>query len=170
MLRLGLLKTTSLIATSLLLMACSPESPETPTPDTTAIETTEVPTMGDAQQAFLDANAAKPDVIVTESGLQYRVITPGTGKTPGPTDTVLTHYHGTLIDGSVFDSSVERGSPISFAVNRVIKGWTEALQLMQEGAKWELVIPSELAYGSRGQGSIKPNATLIFEVELIEVQ
>ena len=104
------------------------------------------------------------------SGLQYKVIQPGTGKTPGGTDKVTVHYRGTLVDGSEFDSSHKRGKPASFQVGRVVKGWTEALQLMQEGAKWELFIPPELAYGERGAGArIPPNSTLIFEVELISV-
>ena len=115
---------------------------------------------------------AQPEGVVTlPSGLQYEVLAEGNGATPGATDTVVVHYHGTLVDGTVFDSSVERGEPASFPVNGVIGGWTEALQLMQEGDKWRLTIPPELAYGERGAGEqIGPNATLIFEVELIEVR
>ena len=119
----------------------------------------------------MEENAARPEVTTTESGLQYEVLVEGSGPRPSATDTVVTHYHGTLTDGTVFDSSVERGSPASFPVNRVIAGWTEALQMMGVGAKWRLVIPSELAYGERGAGgAIPPNATLVFEVELLEIQ
>ena len=121
-------------------------------------------------QAYLDVNKSKEGFNETESGLQYRVITEGSGKSPEATDEVTVHYTGKLIDGTVFDSSVERGEPVEFPVNGVIPGWTEALKLMKEGSKWELVIPSELAYGPRGsRGAIPPNAVLIFEVELISV-
>ncbi len=121
-------------------------------------------------QAYLEANKSKEGFNETESGLQYRVIEEGTGASPGPTDEVTVHYTGKLTDGTVFDSSVERGDPATFPVNQVISGWTEALQLMKEGSKWELVIPSELGYGPRGAGgAIPPNAVLIFEVELISV-
>lgn len=120
---------------------------------------------------FLAANAKKEGVKTLPSGLQYKVIKSGTGKTPKATDTVKTHYHGTLIDGTVFDSSVERKEPVSFPVNGVIAGWTEALQLMKEGDKWQLFIPSKLAYGERGAGAkIGPNAALVFEVELLSVE
>jgi FKBP-type peptidyl-prolyl cis-trans isomerase FklB len=119
---------------------------------------------------FLKKNSKKPGVISLESGLQYEIITQGNGPIPISTDKVETHYHGTLIDGTVFDSSVERGTPISFPVNGVIKGWTEALQLMPTGSKWRLYIPYQLAYGERGAGaSIGPYSTLIFEVELISI-
>ena len=119
---------------------------------------------------FLAENGTREGVITTESGLQYEIITEGTGSKPGPEDNVTTHYHGTLIDGTVFDSSVERGEPVSFPVNGVIQGWTEALQLMPVGSKWKLYIPSELAYGERGAGSvIAPNQALIFEVELLSI-
>lgn len=120
---------------------------------------------------YLEANKKKDGVITLASGLQYKVIKSGSGKvSPKATDTVLTHYHGTLIDGTVFDSSVKRGEPVSFPVNRVIKGWTEALQLMKAGDKWQLVIPSDLAYGERGTPpNIGPGATLIFDVELLEI-
>jgi len=122
-------------------------------------------------EAYMAENAARPGVVTTESGLQYEVLVEGTGPKPQATDTVVTHYHGTLTDGTVFDSSVERGSPASFPVNRVIAGWTEALQMMGVGAKWRLVVPPELAYGERGAGgAIPPNATLVFEVELLEIQ
>jgi FKBP-type peptidyl-prolyl cis-trans isomerase FklB len=122
-------------------------------------------------EAFLAANAKKEGVKTTASGLQYRVLKSGTGKTPKATDSVKVHYHGTLIDGAVFDSSVERGEPISFPVGGVIPGWTEALQLMKEGDKWQLVIPAKLAYGDRGAGGkIGPNSTLIFDVELLGIE
>ena len=119
-------------------------------------------------ESFMEENAARPEVTTTASGLQYEVLIEGTGPMPSATDTVVTHYHGTLTDGTVFDSSVERGSPASFPVNRVIAGWTEALQMMGVGSKWRLVIPPNLAYGESGAGAaIPPNATLVFEVELL---
>ena len=122
-------------------------------------------------EAFLAENAKKPGVVTTDSGLQYKIIKPGTGKTPTLNDTVVTHYRGTLIDGREFDSSYKRNQPATFPVKGVIKGWTEALQLMKEGAKWELYIPAELAYGkSRRSELIQPNSTLIFEIELLEVK
>jgi FKBP-type peptidyl-prolyl cis-trans isomerase FklB len=124
-----------------------------------------------AGEDFLAANAKKEGVKTTVSGLQYKVLKSGTGKTPKATDSVTTHYHGTLIDGSVFDSSVQRGEPVSFPVNGVIPGWTEALQLMKEGDKWQLFIPAKLAYGERGPSpKIGPNSTLVFDVELIKVE
>lgn len=120
---------------------------------------------------FLEKFAKEEGAKKTESGLAYKVITEGTGATPGPEDEVEVHYHGTLIDGTVFDSSVERGQTISFPLNRVIKGWTEGLQLMKEGGKTKFVIPSELAYGDAGAGpKIPGGATLIFEVELFKVK
>ncbi|MBP8129460.1 MAG: FKBP-type peptidyl-prolyl cis-trans isomerase [Candidatus Hydrogenedentes bacterium] len=118
---------------------------------------------------LLKANATAEGVKVTASGLQYKVITEGTGATPAVTDRVRVHYRGTLVNGEEFDSSYSRGEPAEFTVNGVIPGWTEALQLMKAGAKYQLVIPSDLAYGPRGTGNIPPNATLIFEVELLEV-
>ena len=122
-------------------------------------------------EAFLSANKKKEGVVTLPSGLQYQVIKPGTGKKPKAADTVTVHYRGTLISGKEFDSSYRRGKPVTFPVNGVIRGWIEALQLMQEGAKWQLFIPSDLAYGQRGAGpDIGPNATLVFEVELISVQ
>lgn len=122
-------------------------------------------------EKFLADNGARSEVTTTATGLQYEVLISGEGATPGPTDKVKVHYHGMLIDGTVFDSSVERGEPISFPVNGVIAGWTEALQLMKEGDKWKIFIPYNLAYGERGAGSqIPPFAALIFEVELLEVQ
>jgi FKBP-type peptidyl-prolyl cis-trans isomerase FkpA/FKBP-type peptidyl-prolyl cis-trans isomerase FklB len=119
--------------------------------------------------AYLEANKAKEGVTVTESGLQYRVITEGTGVVPTATDSVSVHYSGKLLDGTEFDSSVARGEPVTFDVTGVIAGWTEALQLMPKGSKWELVIPSDLAYGPGGNGPIPPNSVLVFEVELLEV-
>lgn len=120
--------------------------------------------------SFLVENAKKEGVITTSSGLQYEIITNGTGATPTETDKVTVHYHGTLIDGTVFDSSVDRGQPATFPVNGVIPGWVEALQLMNVGSKYKLYIPSDLAYGEGGAGgSIGPNATLIFEVELLSI-
>lgn len=125
-----------------------------------------------AGAAFLAENAKKPDVITTASGLQYQVLTPGTGAaTPSATDNVTVHYKGTTIDGEEFDSSYGRGEPATFPLNRVIAGWTEGVQLMKEGAKYRFYIPSELAYGEQGAGrSIGPNMTLIFDVELIKIQ
>jgi FKBP-type peptidyl-prolyl cis-trans isomerase len=121
-------------------------------------------------ETFLAENAKKAGVTTLPSGLQYKEITPGTGKSPKATDTVTTHYKGTLIDGTEFDSSYKRSEPATFPVSGVISGWTEALQLMKEGAKWQLFLPSNLAYGERGAGGvIGPNVTLIFEVELISV-
>jgi FKBP-type peptidyl-prolyl cis-trans isomerase FklB len=122
-------------------------------------------------QAFLEKNKQESGVVVLPSGLQYKVIKAGDGPKPGPTDKVTVHYHGTLIDGKVFDSSVERGQPIQLSVDGVIKGWTEALQLMPVGSKWKLFIPADLGYGdSQMQGSpIEPNSTLIFDVELISI-
>jgi len=121
--------------------------------------------------AFLDENKSKDGVITTDSGLQYIVLKGGTGENPLETSKVKVHYHGTLIDGTVFDSSVDRKIPSEFGVNRVIKGWTEGLQLMSVGAKYKFFIPEELAYGAtpRKGGKIKPFATLIFEVELLEI-
>ncbi len=120
-------------------------------------------------EAFLKTNGAQPGVITTTSGLQYQILTAGTGPKPTASDTVSTRYRGTLIDGKEFDASGQ--SPVSFPVNRVIPGWTEALQLMPVGSKWRLVIPSNLAYGARGAGDdIGPNATLVFEIELVGIQ
>lgn len=123
----------------------------------------------EAGKAFLAENASKDGVITTESGLQYQILEAGEGKSPEATDTVKVHYHGTLLDGTTFDSSYDRGEPAVFPLNRVIAGWTEGVQLMKEGAKFKFFIPSELAYGSRATGSITPHSTLIFDVELLEV-
>lgn len=119
-------------------------------------------------KAFLAENAKRDEVTELESGLQYEIMTTGEGPKPTATDNVTCHYHGTLIDGTVFDSSVQRGEPASFPLNMVISGWTEALQLMPTGSKWRLYLPPHLAYGDRQAGAhIKPNSTLIFEVELL---
>ena len=120
--------------------------------------------------AFLTENGARPEVTTTESGLQYEVLTQGDGPKPAATDEVTVHYHGTLPNGEVFDSSVDRGQPATFGLNQVIKGWTEGVQLMNVGSKYRFVIPSDLAYGPRGAGGkIGPNATLVFEVELLSI-
>jgi len=125
---------------------------------------------GEAGNAYLAENAAKEGVITTESGLQYEVMTSGSGEKPTAGDQVTVHYHGMLTDGTVFDSSVDRGEPAQFGVTQVIPGWVEALQLMSVGDKWKLTIPSALAYGDNGAGGlIGPGATLVFEVELIEI-
>ena len=124
----------------------------------------------EAGKKFLEENSKRDEVITLESGLQYEVLKAGEGAKPTPNDQVTTHYHGTLIDGTVFDSSVERGEPATFPVSGVIKGWTEALQLMSVGAKWRLYVPSDLAYGERGAGAqIGPHTTLIFDVELLKI-
>ena len=123
-----------------------------------------------AQEDFLAANKLREGVVETASGLQYEVVRKGQGATPGPTDKVKVHYEGRLLDGTVFDSSIQRGKPIEFKLNRVIKGWAEGVALMQEGAKYVLYIPYQLGYGVQGAGdAIKPYSTLIFEVELIEI-
>ncbi len=123
-----------------------------------------------AGDAFLAENKTKPGVVTTASGLQYLVIKEGTGPKPVPTDKVKCHYHGTLLDGTVFDSSVDRGEPIEFPVTGVIQGWVEALQLMPVGSKWKLFLPSNLAYGDNAAGpKITPGSTLIFEVELLDI-
>ena len=121
-------------------------------------------------EAFLAENAEREEVTVTDSGLQYEVLESGDGVSPGAEDTVKVHYEGTLLDGTVFDSSFERGEPVSFAANQVIAGWQEALQLMSVGDTWMLYIPADLAYGERGQGPIGPNAVLTFRVELLDVE
>ena len=121
-------------------------------------------------EKFLKNNSSQDGVVTLDSGLQYKVLKEGSGEKPKATDTVTTHYHGTLISGEVFDSSVERSEPASFPVNGVIPGWVEALQLMPVGSKWKLFVPSHLAYGERGAGpKIGPNTTLIFEVELLSI-
>ncbi len=119
---------------------------------------------------YLAKNKVNPAVKVTPSGLQYEVLKSGSGPKPKPTDTVKVHYHGTMVDGKVFDSSVERNEPIEFPVTGVIPGWVEALQLMSVGDKWKLSIPAAIAYGARGKGDIPPNTVLIFEVELLAIK
>ena len=122
-------------------------------------------------EQFLAANAARDEVTTTDSGLQYEVLVSGDGPRPGSRSTVVTHYHGTLVDGTVFDSSVERGTPAEFGVHQVIPGWTEALQLMSVGDKWRIACPPALAYGDQGAGdSIPPNTALVFEIHLIEIK
>lgn len=124
----------------------------------------------EAGEAFLTENKKKPGVVTLASGLQYEVLKEGNGKKPIETDQVTCHYHGTLLDGTVFDSSFDRGTPATFGVGQVIKGWVEALQMMPVGSKWKLYIPSDLAYGSAGAGqTIEPNSTLIFEVEILDI-
>lgn len=121
-------------------------------------------------EEYLAANAKRDEVTVTESGLQYEILTAGTGDLPSAASTVRTHYHGTLLDGSVFDSSYNRGEPAEFPVNGVIKGWTEALQMMPVGSKWRLHVPADLAYGEQGAGgAIGPHSTLVFDVELLDI-
>lgn len=123
-----------------------------------------------AGQEFLEMNKKRPGVVTLPSGLQYEIIKEGTGPKPKATDQVECHYHGTLINGAVFDSSVQRGTPATFGVNQVIQGWVEALQLMPVGSKWKLFIPSDLAYGQSGAGqSIEPNSALVFEVEVLNI-
>ena len=122
------------------------------------------------QEKFLQDNAAKEGVVTLPSGLQYLVLNPGDGAKPGPTTMVTVHYEGSLVNGKVFDSSYKRDRPATFGVHQVIRGWTEALQLMPVGSKWRLFIPAELGYGARGAGgSIPPNATLVFDVELLGI-
>ena len=129
--------------------------------------------MADAKQAgeaFLAENATKEGIQTTDSGLQYRIVEEGSGPTPTISDTVRCHYAGTLIDGTEFDSSYKRGQPAEFPVSGVIAGWTEALQMMPAGSKWEVFLPSEIAYGSRGAGgAIGPNETLVFTIELLDI-
>jgi len=128
---------------------------------------------GEAQSegiAFLEENSKRTEVVTLASGLQYEILTEGAGATPTASDNVKVHYHGTLIDGKVFDSSVNRGEPATFGVTQVISGWVEALQLMPVGSKWKLYIPSELAYGAQGAGqAIAPHTALVFEVELLDI-
>ena len=136
-----------------------------------AVEAEQAKVLGAAGEAFLAENAKKEGVVVTESGLQYEVISEGEGEKPTAASTVRVHYHGSLIDGTVFDSSVERGQPAEFPVGGVIAGWTEALQLMPVGSKYRLTIPADLAYGARGAGAaIGPHSTLVFDVELLDIK
>ena len=134
------------------------------------VQTREANANKEEGEKFLEENKTKKDVFTTESGLQYQVVTEGTGEKPTEKDRVKVHYTGTLLDGTKFDSSVDRGEPAEFPVNGVIKGWTEILQLMPVGSKYIVWVPSELAYGERGAGSdIGPNKTLKFEIELLEI-
>ncbi len=122
-------------------------------------------------EQFMKANAERDEVTVTDSGLQYEVLEAGSGDRPGPQSTVVTHYHGTFVDGTVFDSSIQRGEPAEFGVNQVIPGWTEALQMMSPGDKWRIACPPRLAYGEQGAGdSIPPNTALVFEIHLIAIK
>ena len=122
-------------------------------------------------EQFLKANAAREEVSTTASGLQYEVLESGSGASPGPQSNVVTHYHGTLVDGTVFDSSVERGEPAEFGVHQVIPAWTEALQMMSVGDKWRIACPPQLAYGEQGAGdAIPPNTALVFEIHLIDIK
>lgn len=122
-------------------------------------------------EQFMAANAARDEVTTTDSGLQYEVLETGDGEKPGLQSTVVTHYHGTLLDGTVFDSSVDRGDPAEFGVNQVIPGWTEALQMMSVGDKWRIACPPKLAYGEQGAGdSIPPNTALVFEIHLVSIK
>ena len=122
-------------------------------------------------EQFMAANAARDEVTTTDSGLQYEVLETGDGEKPGLQSTVVTHYHGTLLDGTVFDSSVERGEPAEFGVSQVIPGWTEALQMMSVGDKWRIACPPKLAYGEQGAGdAIPPNTALVFEIHLIDIK
>ena len=147
------------------------ETNETTTEEATADQGVEIKDNLTIGREFLAENAKNDSVQQTESGLQYMVLKEGTGAKPGPTDNVTVHYTGKLIDGTVFDSSVDRGEPATFRLDQVIKGWTEGLQLMSEGSKYRLFIPSELAYGDKSAGDkIYPNSTLIFDVELIKVE
>ena len=124
-----------------------------------------------SNEQFLTANAARPEVTTTASGLQYEVLETGSGARPGPRSMVVTHYHGTLPDGTVFDSSVTRGQPATFGVHQVISAWTEALQMMTVGSKWSIACPPNLAYGERGAGGvIGPNAALVFEIQLLDIK
>lgn len=137
----------------------------------TEIQEKKTEAMKAAGRKFLEENGKRPEVVTTSSGLQYEVITPAEGPKPAATDQVTVHYHGTLIDGTVFDSSVNRGQPATFGLNQVIKGWTEGVQLMSVGAKYRFFIPYELGYGERGAGGqIGPYATLIFDVELLSIK
>jgi FKBP-type peptidyl-prolyl cis-trans isomerase len=155
-----------IIITGLIITSCSDETSEQNNVQPTNAMEQDVTT----EMSFLDENKNKEGVIVTGSGLQYEILLEGSGKSPTATDRVTVHYEGTLTDGTVFDSSYQRGEPIDFGLNQVIRGWTEGVQLMKEGAKYKFFIPSELAYGSNGAGGvIGPDEDLIFTVELIRV-
>ncbi|MCC3862385.1 FKBP-type peptidyl-prolyl cis-trans isomerase [Emcibacteraceae bacterium Y4] len=160
-----------LSASAFVLMSCSEQSTETDAAAEAADTAENMELEMSATSSFLEENKSKPGIEVTESGLQYKVLLEGSGKRPMATDMVTVHYEGTLIDGTKFDSSYDRGQPAEFPLNRVIRGWTEGVQLMQEGAKYKFFIPSDLGYGPSGTpgGPIPPNADLIFTVELIRV-
>ncbi|MDG1708197.1 MAG: FKBP-type peptidyl-prolyl cis-trans isomerase [Emcibacteraceae bacterium] len=161
-------KATALTISGLVLMSCSEQSSEPQAAAAEAADTMEQ-TMSETS-SFLEENKSKPGIEVTESGLQYKVLLEGAGNSPMATDMVTVHYEGTLLDGTKFDSSYDRGQPAEFPLNRVIAGWTEGVQLMKEGAKYKFFIPSALAYGPSGAGGIiGPNEDLIFTVELIRV-
>ena len=161
---------------TLLLAACSqPEEAVDPADKSGGLSgakpdvPTAMPEVMDPGQAFLHINARKPNVKVLESGLQFEILKSGEGRSPDIGSSVVTHYHGTFVDGVVFDSSVERGQPAKFPVSGVISGWTQALQMMKEGDKWRLVLPPHLAYGERGRPGIPPHSVLVFELELLAV-
>ena len=162
---------TALMMTGLASCSGNSTSSEETTDMVTSADSIEIKDNLTLGREFLAENAKNDSVVQTESGLQYMVLKEGTGAKPGPTDIVTVHYTGKLLDGTVFDSSVERGEPATFPLDKVIAGWTEGLQLMSEGSEYRLFIPSELAYGSKGAGDdILPNATLIFDVQLIKVE
>jgi len=179
--KISLLKLTAIILSTFVLLNTPPlyaASTVTSTANTSNAATTTLSSASETEKlkeknlmdgkAFLEQNQKKPDVITLPTGLQFKVIQEGAGDPPGPIDMVTVHYRGTLIDGTEFDSSYKRGEPSTFAINAIIPGWSEALQLMKPGAKWTLYIPPELAYGERGVGrTIGPNSVLIFDVELI---
>lgn len=162
-------KATALTISGLVLMSCSEQQSSEPQAAAAAAADTMEQTMSETS-SFLEENKSKPGIEVTESGLQYKVLLEGAGESPMATDKVTVHYEGTLLDGTKFDSSYDRGQPIEFPLNGVIRGWTEGVQLMKEGAKYKFFIPSALAYGPRGAGGlIGPDEDLIFTVELIRV-
>jgi len=164
------MKSFSILSLTLALGLLAGCSPKATAPDAT-VKSDAKPDASDPGEIFLAANAKKEGVITTASGLQYKVIKSGTGDSPKATDQVKVDYTGTTIDGNVFDSSVQRGQPAVFPVNAVIPGWVEALQLMKVGDKWQLFIPSRLAYGEQSPSpAIPPNSVLIFEVELIDIE
>lgn len=153
------------------LSSCSNTSSEQTTEETTPDYGQQIKDNKTLGREFLEQNAKNDSVVQTKSGLQYMVLKEGNGAKPGPTDKVTVHYTGRLLDGTVFDSSVEGGEPVTFTLDKVIPGWTEGLQLMSEGSEYRLFIPSELAYGSKGAGNdILPNSTLIFDVQLLKVE
>lgn len=159
-------KATLILGAGFLTMSCSEQS-DTQSNDQNSNDMEQQVT---TETSFLEENKNKEGINVTDSGLQYKILLEGTGDSPSATDRVTVHYEGTLLDGTIFDSSYQRGQPIDFGLNQVIRGWTEGVQLMKEGAKYKFFIPSELAYGASGAGGlIGPNEDLIFTVELIRV-